>query len=311
MSLPRWSGPTLVFLVLAGVVGAACGTGGPPAQVPGPRAATPLPAPAGEAVPGVAVGGEGAEATGRAIPPVTEAEGLRLEVPRLGPRVVKTATVSIEIRGGTFSRQFQEATLVASRHGGFVASSQLEGGRRRSGVLVIRVPADEYEAALAELRGLGTVKGETLHGEDVTAQFVDLEARLRNWEAQERVLLRLMAQARTIEDSIRVQRVLQDVQLAIEEIRGQLRVLEDQTSFATITVQLTEAGFVPPRPKEEPALVRAWRAALRGFLAVVSAVVVGLGYLLPVALLSLAAFGLWLGYRRLRARATPAPADPV
>lgn len=304
------------LLALVGLVGAACGTQatrpqpGAPVDVVQPGAVA---SPAGYAGAGVQGRGapEGAPGgpQGRGLGTVSEATGLLLEVPEVGPRIVKTAAISVEVEAGAFTRRFQEATLVAARHGGFVASSQLEQGRRRSGVIVIRVPADQYEAALGDLRELGRVRSESLRGEDVTARFVDLQARLRNWEAQERVLLRLMARAQTIEDSIRVQRVLQDVQLAIEEIRGQLRVLEDQTSFATITLQLTEVGFVPPKPREEPPLVRAWRAALRGFLAVVSAVVVGLGYLLPIGLFALAALGLWWGYRRLRAR--PAPAGPA
>jgi hypothetical protein len=146
------------------------------------------------------------------------------------------------------------------------------------------------------------VAAQSIRGQDVTAVFVDLQARLRNWEAQESVLLRLMRQATTVEQTLRVQRELQDVQLQIEELRGQLRVLNNQTSMATIDVSMREAGAPPPGRKAETGgltLGEAWDDAVDGFIGVLGSVVIGLGYLIPIT--ALAAL-VWLGYRRLRAR---------
>ena len=224
------------------------------------------------------------------------------QLPGISQKIIKTAGVSVQVKKGTFQESFQEATMVASRHGGFVSSSSTAQARQRSGELVIRVPASEFEAALGELKSLGTVRNERLSGQDVTAQFVDLQARLRNWEAQEEVLLRLMRQSKTIEDSLKVQRTLQDVQLAIEEIRGQLRVLEDQTDLSTITVSVIEAGAAATKPKEGLTFVRAWRQAIHAIATVLGAVVVGLGYILPIVLIGFALLLMWLGYRRLRPR---------
>lgn len=229
-------------------------------------------------------------------------------VPRLGARIVKTASLSLRVQRGVFDDRFQQATLVAARYGGFVASSQSGRGKRRSGSLVIRVPADRFEQALGDLKRLGRIESQSISGQDVTEQFVDLQARLRNWQAQEAVLLRLMARANTIEESIVVQRQLQEVQLAVEEIRGQLRVLDDQTAFATVTLSMSEVGFVPPRSKDEGlSLGRAWQLALDGFVGVFAAVLVGLGYLVPLALIALAILVGTLAYRRRRG---PSPAEP-
>jgi hypothetical protein len=169
---------------------------------------------------------------------------------------------------------------------------------------VIRVPADAFERALSDLRRLGDVTDEEISGEDVTDRFVDLEARLRNWRAQEAILLDLMRRAKTIEDSIVVQTQLQQVQLAIEEIQGQLRLLDDRTSLSTISVTLTEPGAAAPLAGDRPSIGKAWRDALDGFVAVIAALIVGLGYAIP---LGLAALGLWAALRRRRA-ARPAPA---
>jgi hypothetical protein len=161
------------------------------------------------------------------------------------------------------------------------------------------VPARSFERALAEIEGLGRVESENVTGQDVTQEFVDLEARLRNFRSQEAVLLRLMDKANTVTDTIRVQGELQGVQLEIERLTGQLRYLEDQTSLATLTVSLAEAGAVGPKPAG--ALQRAWEQALENSLGVVAAVIVGAGVVIPIALLVLIAL---LIIRQLRPRFT-------
>ena len=227
------------------------------------------------------------------------------------PRIVKTAGLSLTVRDGTLADRFQEASLVASRHGGFVSSSRTSGVRTRSGSLLLRIPATEFDRALSEIRQLGTVTKETRSGQDVTAQFVDLQARLRNWQAQEAVLLRLMSKATTIDASIRVQRELQDVQLTIERIRGQLRLLSDQTDMSTILVSMAEAGApVLASPGAQSPIAKAWHRSIEGFVGVIAAVIVGVGYLVPLAVIGLAAFLGWVFLRKVTAsrRAVERPA---
>jgi hypothetical protein len=224
------------------------------------------------------------------------------EVPAIGPAIVKTARVDVQVKKGGFEAAFDTARMVASKYGGYVESSSTSGTDVRTGTLTIRVPAASFDQAMNELDGLGTVKAQSISGQDVTSQYVDLKARLTTWETQEAVLLRLMRQATSVEATLRVQRELQDVQFRIEQIKGQLRVLDNQTSLATITLSLREPGapvHVQTTTSERPSLGEAWDKALDGFLGVVYSVVVGLGYLVPIGAIVGAA---WLGYRRLRSR---------
>jgi hypothetical protein len=295
MSIPRkLAFASISFVAVAGVVGAACGGGAKPSSTPT----------------GAALEGPGLQ--DRPVPagsPASGRSGLdtasvlsQLRIPVISQRIIKTASVTLLVRRGTFQQRLQEAVMVAGSHGGFVSTSQTSEGQLRSGILVIRVPAAEFETAMGELKALGTVKAERVSGEDVTAQFVDLQARLRNWEAQETVLLRLMRRSNSIEDSLKVQRTLQDVQLAIEEIRGQLRVLDDQTQFSTITVTMAESAKSAAKPKKELTFFRAWHQAIGAIATVLAAVVVGLGYVIPLALIAVVGLVLWLIYRRLRPR---------
>jgi hypothetical protein len=220
-------------------------------------------------------------------------------LPTVGPSVIKTGDLRVRVPDGDFRQSVQEVVSIAGRYpGGFVLSTSIGGGEARFGTIVIRVPARSFERVLTDLEGLGEVRSENVTGQDVTQEFIDLEARLRNSRSQEAVLLRLMDKASTVTDTIRVQGELQAVQLEIERLTGQLRYLEDQTSLGTLTVSLVEAGAAP-----QPAgtLQRAWKQALENTLEVVAAVIVGAGVVIPVALLVLVAL---LIVRQLRPRFT-------
>jgi hypothetical protein len=286
---PRTAPALLVLLAVGGLIGAACGGGAKSSSGPVAGAAT----------------GAG-ESRDAAIPVPGPVKAGDLQLTSVGPKIIKTASISLEIKDQTFEQRAQDVTLVASRHGGFVTSSRTAGEKHLSGTMVIRVPASQFEVALGELKALGKVTGEEIAGEDVTAQFVDLEARLRNWEAQETVLLRLMAKSTSIEDSLKVEQSLQDVQLAIEEIKGQLRLITDQADLSTINVSMTEKASAVA-PDKANAFIRAWRRGLDATMAVFTAIVIGLGFLAPLLLIVLAGGLGWLMIRRLRPRAVATP----
>lgn len=216
----------------------------------------------------------------------------------VSPKVIKTARLRVEVGEDSLGSSFAEVERLAARYGGFVSDSATTSNPARSGELTIRVPAPAFESAVADLKSLGQVEAQRVSGVDVTAEFVDLEARLRNWEAQERVLVRLMGEANTIAESLQVQRELQGVRLEIEQIHGQLRVLRDQTSLGTISILLHEPGAAE-EPSEDEGLGGAWGRAVAAAGDVLAAMVVGLGYLLPILAALLV---LWFGVRAVRTR---------
>jgi hypothetical protein len=219
----------------------------------------------------------------------------------VAPQIVKTARMSLEVPKGQFDDSYRQASLVASKYGGFVDSASTSGSNSKSGSLEIRVPSVSFDRAVADLGALGKVLSRSVDGTDVTAEYVDLQARVRTWQAQEDVLLKLMAKATTVQDTLRVQNQLQDVQLQIERLQGQLRVLDDQTANGTISVSLREAGSPVKKQQKEaawlPSFRGAWHDAVRGLVNVVFAVLVGLGYLFPITVVVL---GVWFIYRRIR-----------
>jgi hypothetical protein len=188
---------------------------------------------------------------------------------------------------------------VATANQGYVQTSSSRGNG--FGSLVIRVPSSRFEETLRELKELGiAVEGETVSGEDVTAQHVDLQARLQITRARRTVLLRLMDRATTIEQTLRVQNALDDVQLRIEEIQGALNVLDSRVSEATIALQIRETGVEPlEKDVRNPSIPGAFDRAIAGFFAVIAGTVVGLGYLIPALVIGL---GVFLAVRFARRR---------
>jgi hypothetical protein len=300
----------VAFLAAAGVIGFVARGGGLSNSTvetasgggSGAGGAAGAPAPAGRDIASEAFGPQ--EAPGHVAQSSDSAGSLgESALPGVGAEVIKDARIGLQVKRGGLQPALEAATSAAGQFGGFVQSSSAGA---RSGSILIRVPAASFEAALNALKGLGTVKSQTVSGRDVTSQFVDLNARLITWRSQETVLLRLMDQATSISDTLRIQSQLQQVQFRIEQIRGALRVLRDQTSYGTIELGVREVGapLSAPKTATAPSLSRAWQLSWAGFLGVISAVVVGLGYLVPLAVLGLAG---WAVARRAN-RTRPAPA---
>jgi len=224
------------------------------------------------------------------------------------PKVIKNGQVELRVERDTFGDSVDEVMLLARRFGGSVQSTAIDDSGDGRGTVIVRVPSDRFEDALTELRDIGRIESQFVDTQDVTDEFVDLEARIRNARTAERVLLNLMNEATNIADTIRVQNQLERVQENIERMRGRLRVLEDQTSFSTLAVDVVEEGAPKEDPDEAGTLIKAWRDAVDGFMGVVSGVIVASGVVLPIALMALI---VGLLVRRMRPRFERGPEPEV
>jgi hypothetical protein len=209
----------------------------------------------------------------------------RLQLPPPRSAVIRTAALALRVSHGRFAPVMDAAAAIATRFGGFVSRRSQTGQSVHDGRLVLRVPAARFQPALQAIERLGRPTSETEAGVDVTQQFVNLAARLHNLTSQERALRRLMTRAVTVADTIRVQGVLQNVELQMEEIQGQLIYLRNRTALSTISIAVHEAGKRPAPPQHASALWRAGRRAISAMTAVVAAVIVGAGVVIPIAVL--------------------------
>lgn len=192
------------------------------------------------------------------------------EVPVAGDRkVIKTAYIELEVEVGEFEDTLFELINLAEQNGGFISNSRSYSdaeGNLTSGSVTIRIPSNKYSSIINKIKEMGTVKSTSSAGQDVTQEYTDLESRLRNYQAQEEVLLDLMKQSKKVSDSLEVQRELSNVQEQIEVIKGRMDYLDDLVSFSTI-----EVYFYEPEPVKTAAdwgFVDALKRGLRGAVSV-------------------------------------------
>lgn len=106
-------------------------------------------------------------------------------------------------------------------------------------IIVIRVPARRFQEALGRIEALGDVLHRNIQATDVSEEFRDTQIRLRNLEQVRDRLAALLAQARTVEESLQIERELERLTTEIESMKGRLRFLEDRIAFSTITVNFS------------------------------------------------------------------------
>ena len=216
-------------------------------------------------------------------------------------KIIKTASIQIEVNKGEFEKKFFEIATLAEMNNGFVSNSQSYSdseGKLTSGMISIRVEQKNFDAVVNKIKLLGTIKSVQLGGTDVTQEYVDLESRLKNLQAQEQVLLDLMKKATKVTDSIEVQRELSNVQGQIEVIKGRMNYLDNMVSFSTIDVSLAEPQAITE--SSEGGFLGAVKRGARGALTVVRGMTTVLIVMSPI--LILIAIILIIIWQSLRAR---------
>lgn len=222
-------------------------------------------------------------------------------VPQVGPQVIQTASMRLAIAHGSFEDKIDDAHAIVDSYGGFVVNSTASQGsdkRLVEGTLDLRIPAESYGEALSRLRQLGKVESLEESGQDVSQEFVDLNARIRQLRAVEAQLLHLLQQANDVPAALAVQNQLSQVQLDLEQARGRLQYLDNRVAFATISLSVHELGVVPPKG-DGFSIVDAWATAGSAFLTVVGWLFIGIAVAAPVVILLV--LGLLVG-REVRKR---------
>jgi len=218
-------------------------------------------------------------------------------------KIVRDGRIGIEVPDGKFGDAVGDLTFIAEKHGGFIISSETQN--ERSGTFVLRIPAKRFDRALGDIRHLATrVRFQQVQGEDVTAEFIDQQARLRILEARKALLFDLFQKANTTEEILRMGSQLDDVQLRIEQIQGQIRFINDQVAESTLRVSIQERNAptaATPDDVDNPDLGSSVDLAVQGFLRIVGAVIVGLGYLIPLTVLAAIVWFVVWSVRRRRA----------
>ncbi len=166
-----------------------------------------------------------------------------------------------------------------------------EGDDNPTGSTTLRVPVSTFESLVGSVRTLGTVKSATTHGQDVTARYVDLQARLTAARATLDQLYTILHNASAVGDVLAVQDRIEATQTNIDELQGELNVVNDQTSYAALSVDVAQQG-APAAGATTPqsGLAKAWHDAVHGFTHGIEAIIAHSGTVLLVLLIGVCLF---------------------
>ncbi len=208
--------------------------------------------------------------------------------------VIKTGSLSLLVKA--VRESVDQMQKLAADLGGFVVDSQItvvdEKKQNLRATVTIRVPAEKFDQALKTLKESAVkVTSERASGQDVTEEYTDLQSRLRNLEATENQLLKIMELAGEIKDVLAVQRELTRVRGQIETTQGRIKFLERSAAMSRIT------AVFATEEEELPIVEEGWRplatakAALRSLVslgqAVADKLIFAIIFLLPVILVIL------------------------
>ena len=174
--------------------------------------------------------------------PIT-AEGALERIPELGETrmIVRTAEIALVVNDVAIALD-RVADLAESLGGYVVSSKSWKEDERLIGIITFRVPAEDFADAMGSLHRMAVdVNHEETLAKDVTEEYVDLSAKLKNLEATEEQYLRLMEKAERVEDILDVQRELSKTRGNIEQTKGRMQYLERTSATSLIRVQLNQA----------------------------------------------------------------------
>ena len=191
-----------------------------------------------------------------------------------GPMIIRTAELSLTTKDFDKSRTGLENIL--KRHRGYVGELKVGGatGSARTLTATLRVPADQLDATLTELKTLGRVESESQGGQDVTSQYVDLQARLANARNTEKRLTDLLSQ-RTgkLSDVLEVEQEVDRIRGEIEQMEAERKNMSNQVSFATLNVTISEEYKAQLEAVPSSTSTRLSNAAVEGYGSMVDGVV--------------------------------------
>lgn len=175
-------------------------------------------------------------------------EGVAATNEGLNRKIIYNAQVELAVED--FSGVPERIVELVKRFGAYVADSSLAGstGETRRGYWKIRVPVERFEEFVGAAKGLGELIKVGTSSQDVSEEYYDVDARIRNKTKEEERLLKLLEERPgKLEDVIAIERELSRVRGELERMQGRLRVLADLTSLTTVEVTITEIrGYVPP-----------------------------------------------------------------
>jgi len=229
------------------------------------------------------------------------------DVPGTGieTKIIKTGTATIEVQDVTASADALKALAV--QEGGYLSSSNIQKNtnNRLYATVVLRVPQAQFEATMEGVKAVGIIKSISTSGDDVTEEYVDLKAQKTSYQNQLAQYNEIMKKADKIEDIIKIQAQINQVQTLLDRLEGRIRYLNSRIDISTITVNLQEPE--PVGGETGHSFITAINEGIGGFLGMIDALIIIITTFLPLIIIGGAAYGVYRWRKNKNASVSPAP----
>jgi hypothetical protein len=206
-------------------------------------------------------------------------------------KIIRTASLTIEVKDVPGSVEVLKN--LATRNGGYISSTNIQNNynNRLTGSVILRVPAAEFENTLTGVKAIGTVKSVSTQGQDVTEEYVDLQAQKTSYQNQLAQYNEIMKKAVKVDDVIIVQQQIDRVQTELNRLEGRLKYLDSRIDLSTITVNLQEPEPVGGETGHN--FVSTINEGISGFFGMIDVVIIILFTLLPLIIIGGAGYGIY------------------
>lgn len=220
-------------------------------------------------------------------------------------KLIKNASIGLEVRD--VEEAGQAINQIVQKYGGYVLASDSysdEAGHIIGGSIALRVGNASLEQSLAEITAVGTLLNKSLYAEDVSTEYIDLQARIQQYQEQKNRLKRLYEATNEISDLVQIESELMRVQSELDSLTGQMKYLKEVTDMATINISLTL-----PALYEQKVMIGGWdnigsrlyaslMAGISTLIAVCANIIIFIFYILPVIAILLIIFLIWRAVHR-------------
>ncbi|KYC45796.1 MAG: hypothetical protein APG12_00776 [Candidatus Methanofastidiosum methylothiophilum] len=196
-------------------------------------------------------------------------------------KVVKNGNANIEVEN--FDYSIAKIKELTSNFGGFVTNSNMwiSGSDTKSGNITVKIPENKFEEFGDSLNQIGMIKSKDTSAYDVTEEYVDLQARLKNLRNQEKRYNELLIMAKDVQDVLAIEVQLGRIRGEIESYEGRIKYLDNTTSFGTFYINIYE----PQKVVHKWGIKNAFDRAIDAFILSIAGIIILGGFFIPILIL--------------------------
>ena len=234
--------------------------------------------------------GDAADASTSAETPAKGTTGVDLPAVAVPQTKFLAIDVSYGIEVSDISKGINDVIALSDRHGGqiYERTINITDDRSSTASFVIKLPPEQIEEAIADLNAIGIRRTASQGTEDVTGQAVDIDARLVTAQASLDRVRKLLEAATDLGQILSLESQLTERETLVEQYTAMKRAISDRVSLATLRVQLTlspdpvaTTAGAKDKPAEKPSIGRAFKSGWNGFVKVLAAILIFIGYTAP------------------------------